>query len=151
MSATMTETHLPDPIAQAEFYAGVPFKRFLAWVIDILVIGLISAVIATLPLFIGWFFYPFIFLVLSFVYRIATITSGSATWGMRLFNIELRNRQGQHLDGAEALIHTTGYMIASAFFIPQLISLILMLISERGQGLHDLLCGTAAINKPQRY
>ncbi|MEM9582080.1 MAG: RDD family protein [Pseudomonadota bacterium] len=151
MSVVMSDTHLPDPITQAEFYAGVPIKRLLAWVVDIIVIAIITAVAATLPFFIGWFFFPLIFMVLSFIYRVVTIGAHSATWGMRLFNIELRNRQGQHLDGAEALLHTAGYMVASAFFIPQLISLILMGISERGQGLHDLICGTTAINKPQRH
>ncbi len=151
MSATMTDTHLPDPETQAAFYAGIPTKRLLAWIVDVILIGLLTAVVATLPLFIGWFFFPLLFLVLSFAYRVVTISANSATWGMRLFNVELRNREGQTLDGSEALLHTAAYMIASAFFIPQVISITLMLINPRAQGLHDLLCGTAAINKPSRY
>lgn len=151
MSMSMTDTQLPDPVTQAAFYEGVPTKRFLAWVVDIVVIGLMSAVLATLPFFIGWFFYPLIFIVLSFIYRVTTISSGSATWGMRLFNIELRNREGQPLESSEALLHSAAYMVASGFFLPQLISVVLMLVSERKQGLHDFLCGTAAINKPSRH
>lgn len=151
MSMTMTQTHLPDPQTQSEFYAGVPLKRFLAWLVDIVLIGFFTAIVATLPLFIGWFFFPLIFVVLSFLYRVATITSGSATWGMRLFNIELRNREGQPLEGGEAVMHTLGYMIASAFFLPQVISVLMVLLSPRAQALHDHLCGTAAITKPRRY
>ncbi len=151
MSFTMTDSGLPDPATQPEFYENVPTKRLLAWLVDIVVIALFSAVAATLPLFVGWFFFPLVFLVLSFIYRVSTITRGSATWGMRLFNIELRNREGAPLDTAEALIHTSAYMVASGFFFPQVISVVLMLGSERRQGLHDMLCGTAAINRPSRY
>ena len=151
MSMSMTDTQLPDPIAQSAFYDGVPTKRFLAWVVDIIIIALMSAVVATLPFFIGWFFYPLIFIGLSFIYRVVTIANRSATWGMRLFNIELRNREGQPLESSEAFLHSAAYMVASGFFLPQLISVVLMLISERKQGLHDFLCGTAAINKPSRH
>jgi uncharacterized RDD family membrane protein YckC len=151
MSFTMTQTQLPDPVTQSEFYAGIPAKRLLAWIVDVCLIGVMTAIVATLPLFIGWFFFPLIFLVLSFIYRVSTITSGSATWGMRLFNIELRNREGQPLDGTEAVLHTLGYMVAAAFFLPQLASLAMIAVSPKCQALHDHLCGTAAINKPQRY
>ena len=151
MSDVMTTTHLPDPISQAEFYRGVPLKRLLAWVVDVFVAGLLTAVLATLPFFIGWFFFPVIFIVVSFLYRVSTISSGSATWGMRLFNIELRNREGQALEPTEALLHTAGYMVAAGFFLPQVISMGLIATSARAQGLHDMLCGTAAINRPSRY
>ncbi len=151
MSATMTDTHLPDPLTQADFYAGVTTKRLVAWVVDVIIITALTVMVATLPLFIGWFFFPLIFLVLSFFYRVATITSGSATWGMRLFNIQLRNRMGQPLGRSEAMLHTAAYLLASSFFIPQLISIMLMLTTERSQSLHDMLCGTAAINTPSRY
>lgn len=151
MSASMIDTQLPDPIDQADFYAGIPLKRLLAWVIDTALIGIAAAALATLPLFIGWFFYPLIFLVVSFFYRTATITSASATWGMRLMNIELRGRTGQPLDGSEAMMHTGTYLLASAFFLPQLISVLLMLTSPRNQSLHDHLVGSAAINRPSRH
>ena len=151
MSYAMSFSALPDPVSQAEFYSGVTFKRFLAWVIDTFVVVLMAAVLATLPLFIGWFFFPILFLVLNFIYRVATITSKSATWGMRILNIELRNKDGAHLEGSEAFLHTAAYLIASSFFLPQVISIVLMMISERGQGLHDMLCGTVAIRRPSKY
>ena len=100
----------------------------MAWIVDVCLIGVLTVIVATLPLFIGWFFLPLIFVVLSFIYRVSTITSGSATWGMRLFNIELRNREGQPLEGSEAVMHTLGYMIASAFFLPQVVSVMLVAV-----------------------
>lgn len=151
MTHAMNFTALPDPVTQSEFYDGVAIKRFLAWIVDVFVVVLMTAVIATLPFFVGWFFFPLLFLLINFIYRLASISSRSATWGMRLMNIELRNKDGAHLDTSEALLHTAGYMVASSFFLPQVISVVLMLVSERGQGLHDMLCGTTAIRKPSRY
>ncbi|WP_245780983.1 RDD family protein [Litoreibacter janthinus] len=142
---------LPDPLTQPAFYDGVGVKRLLAWVVDTVFVGMIAAVIASIPLFLLWFVFPLVFLVVSLIYRIGSIRAFSATPGMRLFNIELRNHEGHRLDGSEAAMHTIGFMIASAFFIPQVASVFLMLMSERGQGLHDMFTGIVAINSPGRY
>ena len=153
MSFTMNDTYdaLPDPQTQPAFYDGVGVKRLLAWVVDTVLIGMIAAVIASIPLFLLWFVFPLVFLVVSLIYRIGSIRAFSATPGMRLFNIELRNHEGQRLDGSAAAMHTIAFMIASAFFIPQIASVVLILMTERGQGLHDMFTGVVAINKPSRY
>jgi uncharacterized RDD family membrane protein YckC len=44
--------------------------------------------------------WPILYFTVSFLYRSATIGAGSATLGMRLMNIELRNGLGQRLSGA---------------------------------------------------
>lgn len=138
---------LPDPQTSPGFYDGVAVKRGLAWFVDTLAVAVISAVLASLPFFLGWFIFPLIFLAVNLVYRIATIANSSATPGMSLFNIELRTHQGQHLDGSLASLHTFCYLIANAFVVPQLISIGLMLGSARGQGLHDMLTGVVALNR----
>ncbi|PTX55954.1 putative RDD family membrane protein YckC [Litoreibacter ponti] len=150
MSDTMSYDALPDPATDPAFYDGVVLKRLLAWVVDTLLISVIAVVIASLPLFLLWFIFPAVFLVVSLIYRIGTIKAYSATPGMRLFNIELRTYQGSPLDGGEATLHTIGYLVASAFFIPQIISLLMMMLGERGQGLHDMFVGVVAINSPGR-
>jgi len=147
----MTSSALPDPAIQSEFYSGVPAKRFFAWLFDLIFVAALTAILATLPFFVGWFFLPVIFFVANIAYRIATISARSATWGMRLFNIELRNHEGQRFDGGQAIAHTALYLVANAFFLPQIISLFLMILSERGQGLHDMLLGSAMINSPTRF
>ena len=153
MSFTMNDTFdaLPDPHSQPAFYEGVGMKRLLAWVVDTVIIGVISAVIASIPLFLLWFIFPLVFLVVSLIYRIGTINAFSATLGMRLFNIELRDHRAQRLDGTTAAIHTVCFMVASAFFIPQIVSIFLMFMTPRGQGLHDLFTGVVAINSPGRH
>lgn len=154
MLTRMTEfetNSLPDPTLHPGYYAGVSIKRLAAWTVDTIICVVIAAIIASLPLFIGWFFFPLIVGVVNLIYRVVTITRKSSTWGMRFFNIELRNRQAERLDSTEALIHTIAFLVSSFFVMPQLFSALLMVLTDRGQGLHDMLTGTTAINKPSSH
>ncbi|KIN60865.1 RD1 D family domain protein [Sulfitobacter noctilucae] len=137
----------PDPHSQPEFYQGIPTKRLLAWCIDLLVIVVLCLVILPFTFFTGIFFFPFLFLVVGFLYRVATLASGSATWGMRLFSMELRQSDDRPLDGGMAVLHTLGYSVSLAMAPLQLISIVLMLASERKQGLTDMVLGTVALNR----
>jgi uncharacterized RDD family membrane protein YckC len=139
--------HLPDPVAQPEFYSGVPTKRFLAWLVDSTLILIFCLVALVLTLGIGFFFLPALMLTVGLVYRIATLARGSATWGMALMAIELRRHDGARLDTLTAVLHTLGYSMSMAFVIPQVVSVLFMLTSARAQGLSDLVLGTAAINR----
>jgi len=147
MIYTGTDIHLPDPISQPEFYSGVPTKRFLAWLVDSALILMFSVLALVLTLGIGFFFLPALMLVTGLIYRIATLSRGSATWGMALMAIELRRHDGSRLDTLTAALHTLGYSASMAFVIPQVISVILMLTGGRAQGLSDLVLGTAAVNR----
>ncbi len=138
----------PDPERHAAFYDGVLSKRLLAWVLDMVLIGLVTAVIVPFTAFTALFFLPLLYLVVGFVYRWVTLAGRSATWGMRLVNIEFLDRNGQRFDAATALLHTLGYSLSMAFVLPQVLSVGLMLMSSRGQGLSDLVLGSVAINSP---
>ena len=142
---------LPDPHTQPEFYADVPMKRLLAWVLDMVIIGIISVLILPLTLFTGIFFFAALFLVVSFAYRVVTLTSGSATIGMRFFGIEFRTQHGERFELGHAFLHTLGYSISLTFGILQVISVVLMLTTSRSQGLTDHIMGSVAINKAARY
>jgi uncharacterized RDD family membrane protein YckC len=147
MSAATYFSALPDPITEAVFYERVRTKRLLAWIVDSVLITLISAAIVPFTAFTGLFFFPFLMLVTGFLYRWWTIASGSATWGMRLFAIELRDQQGATVDSRTALLHTAGYTVSVLVSPLQLVSVLLMLISARKQGLTDHILGTAMIRK----
>ena len=138
---------LPDPDRQPQFYSGVTSKRFVAWIIDMILVVGVCVVIGVLTVFVGFFFWPLLVLVVGFFYRVATITSGSATWGMRFTGIEFRTQDGALFDGQMAVMHTAGYTISMALFPLQLISVILMLTGRRGQGLTDNFLGSVAVNK----
>lgn len=149
----MTDTNYfmqPDPDRHADFYEGVLMKRFLAWIFDIVLIGILTALIVPFTAFTALFFLPVLFLTVGFLYRWITLTGRSATWGMRLMNIEFLDRQGQRFDAGTALLWTIGFSVSMAFVLPQLLSAVLMLISARGQGLTDHVLGSVAINSPSQ-
>ncbi|MEX0339979.1 MAG: RDD family protein [Arenibacterium sp.] len=140
-------THLPDPDRQPEFYQSVATKRFVAWLFDIAFISLLCTVAVLFTAFLGLFFLALIYAVISFVYRVVTISNGSATLGMRFMGIELRDSFGARMDFGKAVAHTAGYFVSMTFFVIQIISIIMMLTSARGQGLTDAFLGTVMINQ----
>ena len=139
---------LPDPVLDAQFYAGVPFKRLIAWIIDAVIVGALwmAVVIGTLGTFA--FFMFFGLLIVNFVYRAFMVDRYSATLGMMAVGIELRNGRGDRLDRTQAIWHVTLFLGLMVFFFINVISMIVMLVNERGQGLHDMVLGTTAINRP---
>ncbi len=138
---------LPDPVTQAEFYQDVTLKRLLAWVIDVVMIVAICLLISLLTLGIGFFLWGLIYLAVGFVYRVTTLTRASATLGMRLVAIELRTHRGEHFDRQTAVLHTLAYLVAMSTFVLQIFSIVMMFTTPRGQGLGDMVLGTAAVNR----
>lgn len=148
---TTLYARLPDPVVSPEFYESVPTKRLLAWLIDTgITLGLATALsIVTFGL--GFFVFFFLACTIGFLYRWFTLSAGSATWGMRLMAIELRDMDGQRLQGSTAFWHTLGYYVSSSFFVVQLASMVMMVASQHRQGLSDMILNTAMINKPQSF
>lgn len=140
-------SHLPDPVQQPGFYANTPIKRGLAWAIDLVLILALSLLAVVFTAFIGLFFFFALMLVVGFVYRVATIAGGSATWGMRLMSIEFRDHRGEHLDFGQAFLHTLGYTLSMSIPLVQVVSIVLMFVTERRQGLTDLALGTVVLNR----
>ncbi len=147
MTSTDMYPGLPDPERHAEFYSDVPIKRFFAWLIDATLILILTIIAVPFTAFTAIFYFPFLWLVIGFVYRTATLARSSATPGMRLMSIEFRNRMGEKFDTGQAALHTLIYTISLGTFLIQAGSIILMLTSARGQSLGDHLLGSAAINR----
>lgn len=139
--------HLPDPVIQPEFYADVPMKRLLAWLVDTILIALICLLILPFTAFTGLFFFPLLMLMVGFAYRVITIANRSATWGMRLMAIEFRTAQGERFGLGLATLHTLGTSFSFALPVLQVISVVLMMTTARGQGLTDHLLGSVALNR----
>lgn len=138
---------LPDPDRQPDFYDGVPLRRFIAWVVDNLVILALCLILVVITAFVGLVIWFLLVAVVGFIYRVATLAGGSATWGMRFAGIELRAADGSRFDGNLALWHTAGYTISFMFPFLQVISVVLMLTSPRGQGLTDMVLGSVALRR----
>lgn len=137
----------PDPDTQPQFYDGIPTKRLLAWVVDVLVTAALTLLVLPFTAFTGLFFLPLLYSVLGFSYRTVTLARGSATWGMRLMAIELRTRDDRRFDLPTSFFHTLGYTLSMAMPLIQLASVVMMLASDRRQGLTDHVLGTVAVNR----
>lgn len=138
---------LPDPHTQPEFYAGVLGKRLLAWVLDTGIITALTLLAGILTLGIGLFLFMLFFGVIGFAYRFVTLANGSATLGMRFVGVELRSADGTRFDAGAAFVHTLGYTLSLAITPLQLVSVVLMMISDRCQGLTDMVLGSAIVNR----
>lgn len=143
--------NLPDPDRYEEVYADTPSKRLFAWLVDMVIVALLSALVVPFTFFTGIFFFPALMMVIGFAYRVITLTRGSATWGMRLMSMELRTANGQRFDLGTAFLHTFGYSVSLAVFPLQIVSIVLMLTSARRQGLTDHFLGTVPMNKLSIY
>jgi uncharacterized RDD family membrane protein YckC len=69
---------------------------------------------------------------------------------MILLAIEFRAADGGRLDGTTAFLHTLGFTLSWAVVMPQILSMALMALHPRGQGLTDLILGTVAIRRAAR-
>ncbi|MEM9754684.1 MAG: RDD family protein [Pseudomonadota bacterium] len=139
---------LPDPETQAEFYAGVQLKRLLAWLVDAALISAGVLAFGLLTFGLGLLLFPLLSLAANFAYRALTLARFSATPGMWLMAIEIRNAQGQRLSGQEAVLHTVLHLACFALLLPQIASCVMVALRPRHDGLHDLPLGTTAINRP---
>lgn len=144
---------LPDPELDRQFYEGVQPRRLAAWVIDVLLVlsvGVpVALVFGLVTLGFGFALFPLLIMGVGFLYRTATIASGSATWGMRLMGIELRRHDGTRLDLPYAVLHTAIYTVALGVIVLQMASIVGMLATRYGQGLPDIILRTAMINRPE--
>lgn len=143
---------LPDPELDAQFYEGVPMRRFSAWLVDLLLVGLMGVPIALLfgllTLGFGFALFPAIVGGIGLVYRVLTLASGSATWGMRFTGLEFRRHDGTRFDLLFALLHTAITAVCFGVFVLQLVSCGTIVWTRYRQSIADIILGTTAINRP---
>lgn len=139
---------LPDPDRESAFYSFVSLKRGIACLIDMALIFILAVIILPFTAFTALFFFPAFMIVVGFLYRWATLSRKSATWGMRFMALQLRENDGLRLSGSTALLHVAGFYLSLAVFPLALISAALMVLRGKGQGLTDMILGTAMINRP---
>ena len=140
---------LPDPVRQSQYYQGLVTGRFLAWVIDAIVISILTAIAVLFTAFTAVLFLGVLSLAVSLTYRWLTLSFASATPGMQVMGIELRDLDGHRLNGTTAFWHSALFLFLKGMFVPLLISVAMMAGSRYGQGLHDAVCGVVAINRPR--
>lgn len=140
-------TPLPDPDHEPGLYRDLVLKRFIAWVIDLVITLAITAVIVILTVFLGLFFLPLLWIVVSVTYRTVMLTNYSATAGMLLVALRLRHLDGRRPDPVVCLWHAILFSTSMATVLGQIVSVGLMLITPYRQALNDLILGTTMINR----
>jgi uncharacterized RDD family membrane protein YckC len=102
--------------------------------------------------FVSLFLFPFFYTAIDFIYRTATLSMGSCTFGMRIMAIELRHESGHLLDFITSVLHTIGLHVPFAFVLVQLLSIGMMVMRDDRKSLTDMVIGTFTVNRAQiRY
>ena len=143
----MISTQMPDPVQQSYYYADVPMKRAVAWLFDTVLIAFIVALLIPLTGFLALFFLGGLYVVISFLYRWIGLSRRSATIGMRMMGVEFRDGHGYRLGVASGFAHTMIYALSVAFVVPQLISVLMVCFTGRGQSLGDVVLGVVLVNR----
>jgi len=137
----------PDPVQQSVFYADVPVKRAMAWIFDTVLIAALVAILIPLTGFLALFFLGGLYVVVSFLYRWIGLARHSATMGMRLMGLEFRDAQGYRMGTVAGFAHTLFYALSVAFVLPQIVSVLMICLSRRGQSLSDVVLGVVLVNR----
>jgi len=140
---------LPDPAIDPGYYGDLLPKRFLAWVVDLIVTLVILLAVMVLTLFIAAFIFPAVWIAIAIAYRYVLLTRNGATWGMMLAALRLRRLDGTRPDPATCFWHAAIYSGSMASMIGQIASVALMLTTPYRQGLNDLILGTTMVHRDQ--
>jgi uncharacterized RDD family membrane protein YckC len=152
---TDARAFVPDILDDPALFEGVLWRRPFAYMVDFLCIGLIIAVLWILFFFLGlvtlglaWllltpgalFFFP----IVAIGYH-AILVGGprAATWGMRLFDLEVRALDGIRPGFLQAGLQSLLFY-ATVPFTGSLI-LLVALLNPRGRLVHDFLSGTVVV------
>lgn len=138
---------LPDPRDDPAYYTDLLPKRFLAWMVDVVVTAVALVVVLILTLGVAAFIFPLVWMMLAIAYRYVMLVRYDATLGMMLAALRLRHLDGTRPLPQTCLFHAGIYSVAMATVLGQLASVGLMLITPYRQGLNDLLLNTTMVHR----
>jgi uncharacterized RDD family membrane protein YckC len=142
----------PDPVARPEYYDGVVLRRTVAYLIDCvilfalwLVLVLLLSIFGIVTLGLGFHLFPLLAL-LPIAYSTLLIGSGqSATWGMRLMDVEVRSWSGDRPNLLQALVMTL--LFYGTIAITWFFGLLVVFFNIRRRAAHDFLAGTVLVRR----
>ncbi|HEX7532648.1 MAG TPA: RDD family protein, partial [Methyloceanibacter sp.] len=142
-----------DPVSQAGLFDGVIFKRSIAFLIDAIIISVLTvvayvvvALLGVLTLGLAWLLFGLVFPVVGLGYNAVTIGGkNSATLGQRLMGLEVRMWFGGKVSPLVAAFHALLFWFSLVVFCP---ILLWALFDPRKRCLHDILAGVLFINRP---
>jgi len=138
---------LPHPQDDPDYYTDLLPKRFLAWVVDVVVTAVALVVVLILSLGLLAFIFPLVWMTLAIAYRYVMLVRYDATLGMMLAALRLRHLDGTRPLPQTCLSHAGIYSVAMATVLGQIASVALMLTLPYRQGLNDLLLNTTMVHR----
>ena len=151
--------HAYDPGANPELFEGVLARRVIAFLVDLVIIAIPPIFAAIFIFMVGlvtfgigwllfWLLWPATVIWAVFYYGFTFGAAASATFGMRLMDLEMRTWYGAPAYFVLGAAHAIVYWIMVSFLTPLI--LLVGLFNERRRLLHDILLGTVVINSPFR-
>jgi uncharacterized RDD family membrane protein YckC len=156
MSAETTSDHARqdvfDPVSNPELFSGVRSRRVFAFVIDVVVIALLTFGAGILVFFLGVFtlglgflLYGILPTMVALIYVAFTLGGPQAsTLGMRAMGLEMRLWYGAKPYPLLAAVHALLFWFSVSLLTPFV--LLVSLFSDRKRLLHDIILGTVVIN-----
>jgi uncharacterized RDD family membrane protein YckC len=147
----------PDPLGFPALYDGLLWRRALAYLVDIMVIGMLLAMAWTGFVLLGlltfgllWSLLPLATWIIPLGYH-AWLVGGpqGATLGMRLADLEVRTWSGGRPRFGQALLMAALFYatVAPTCFLV----LLLVLLNDRRRALHDYLSGVVVVRRSQHH
>ncbi len=146
------QPHAYDPVRQPQLFDGVIFKRTIAFIIDAIIISLLTAaayvvvaLLGIITLGLAWLLFGLVFPAVGLGYNALTIGGrNSATIGQRLMGLEVRMWFGGKVTPLVAAFHALLFWFSLVVFCP---ILLWALFDARKRCLHDILAGVLFINR----
>ena len=155
-SDTDIRPHAYDPAAQPEYFEGVLGRRIIAFLIDIMIIFVLTTatyafllVAGVFTLGLAWLLFGIAFPAVALAYNAWTLSRlPSATIGMRLLGLQMRTWYGDRMYALLAAFHALLYYLSVTTLTPFI--LLIAPFNGRKRCLHDFLAGTVVVNDEER-
>ena len=141
-----------DPVTQPRLFRGVIRKRIVAFIVDAIIILVLTIVayvvvglLGILTLGLAWLLFGLVFPAVGLGYNALTIGGvNSATIGQRMMGLEVRMWFGGRVTPLIAAFHALLFWFSLAIFCP---ILLWALFDPRKRCLHDILAGVVVIDR----
>lgn len=151
--------HAFHPATHPELFEGVLMRRFVAFLIDFIVVAIpvgLAALFITVAGFVTFGLAWFLFALLSPAAVVWAVcyygwtfgSEASATIGMRVMDLEMRTWYGAPAYFVLGAVHAIVFWVSVSALTPFV--LLVAFFNERKRLLHDIVLGTVVINNASR-
>ena len=147
------QPHAYDPVRQPQLFNGVLGKRFVAFIVDAIIILVLTtiayvvvALLGIITLGLAWLLFGLVFPAVGLGYNALTIGGpNSATVGQRMTGLEVHMWFGGKVTPLVAAFHALLFWFSLVVFCP---ILLWAFFDPRKRCLHDILAGVVVTNRP---